>query len=157
MELLAAAIIFFVEVTVGILSCLLWLRNRSELPAAKAQLAKSLQHHQNSGTLEQYIADLTAGNLSIFQKRKQFTRYLWTGISMVLGVLATILVVRLARFGIVARTITGILSILPFICMVSIVIAEETDENRILSFEQTVRKQLAQNGAISPSLVQLAE
>ena len=141
MEYKAAFVVLFVELIAGLAVFVLWLRRKSDFNLAKEKFAESLKQHLVEGTLLQQLEDIAVGKISVYQRHKSLKMYLWMGISMVLGVTVIFLVAHFTGAGVIIRSIVGILSILPFVCFVSIAIAEEFDDNRISRFERNTSKQ----------------
>jgi hypothetical protein len=144
MEYKAALVVILVQLIAGILVFVLSLRRKSELNLAREEFARFLKLHLIQGTLPEQLEGIAKGSIAIYQRKKSWALYLWTGISMVLGVAVIFVVARFTPAGLVIRTIVGSLSILPFIYFISTGIAEEFDDNRISRFERTTGKQLLQ-------------
>jgi hypothetical protein len=142
MEAFGLFLLVLIELTAGILSYLYWLRNRSELPLAKAESIRSILDHYQKGTHEQYVSEIANGKAPGFKKRRQLPILLWSGISMILGVGVLFALVRVINPQFVIRAIVGTVAILPFMWFTAIAIAEETDKNNISRFENTNRAQL---------------
>jgi len=136
MDSVAVLVFVLVVMASAILVYFYWLRHHSELPAAREQFADAIKRQQDKGALRKLGEDAAHGKAAIFNKRKQRRLYILTGVSAIAGPLFTILV-RALGAGVFLRTVVGLLAILPFIVLVSIVIAEESDENNILRFERT--------------------
>jgi hypothetical protein len=151
MEYKAAFVVFLVQLIAGIWIFVRQRRRKSELGLAREEFARSLKVHLIQGTLARQLEDIAAGKVFVYQRRKSLRIYVWTGISMVLGVAFIFLVARFTGVGLILRTLVGSLAILPFIYFVVTAIAEEFDDNRISNFERTTGRQLllkSQEGSI---------
>ncbi|MCG6537745.1 MAG: hypothetical protein L7F78_24275, partial [Syntrophales bacterium LBB04] len=67
---------------------------------------------------------------------------------------------RFAGFELIGRLIVGTVSIIPFMCVISIVIAEEVDEIRIQKLGRKIYRQLSSamdNDSIKACITELAQ
>jgi hypothetical protein len=62
---------------------------------------------------------------------------------MVLGVVTTILLIRGLTLGLTARLMVGTVSILPFVCLIAVAVAQESDENKIIDLTKAITRQFA--------------
>ena len=142
-DFVAVMILLAVEFTAAVLSYIYWVRHYGQFPQAKLQLEKSLQAHRESGTIQQHMENIASGKVSLYQKRNPLRIYLVVFIAMVLGVVTTILLIRGMTLGLTARLMVGTVSILPFVCLIAVAVAQESDENKILDLTMTTRRQFA--------------
>jgi len=147
----AAMVILLVEMTVGILSYVKWLRSHGELDRVKTGFFESIISHRNAGSLDEYIQDFITGKFSISRKRKCLSTALHALASVAVGSLMALLVFRLFSLGLLVKTIVGTLLMVPSAYLLAVAIAEESDENAINRFEKAVREQLSsakENGTV---------
>jgi hypothetical protein len=158
-EYVSVIYVFLLEMIFGILSYRYWVRRYGVFHALRLDFIKSLESHRDNGSLAQYLDDFIAGRTSISRKRKRFPTRLWTFVSMVVGALLSVIVLRHLPIGLLIRTIIGPPLMLPFLSLVSLTIAEEQDENKISSFEKWAREQLLaskESGTVESWIAQLA-
>jgi hypothetical protein len=160
MEYKAALVVFLVEFIAGIWIFVRQRRSKSEFGLAREEFWRSLKLHLIEGTLARQLEDIAAGKVFVYERKKSLAIYLWTGISMVLGVAFIFLLARFTGAGLILRTIAGSLAILPFIYFVVTAIAEEFDDNRISNFERTTARQLllkSQEGSIDSEINEMLQ
>lgn len=142
-DFVAVMILLAVEFAAAILSYIYWVRHYGQFPQAKLQLEKSLQAHRESGTIQQHMENIASGKVSLYQKRNPLRIYLAVFIAMVLGVVTTILLIRGMTPGLTARLLVGTVSILPFVCLIAVAVAQESDENKIIDLTKAITRQFA--------------
>jgi hypothetical protein len=142
-DFVAVILLLAVEFTAAVLSYIYWVRRYGQFPQAKLQLEKSLQSHGESGTIQQHMENIATGKVSLYKKRNPLRIYLAVFIAMVLGVVATILLIRGLSLGLTARLVVGMLSILPFVCLLAVAVAQESDENKIIDLTRTTTREFA--------------
>ena len=142
-DFVAVMILLAVEFAAAILSYIYWVRHYGQFPQAKLQLEKSLQAHRESGTIQQHMENIVSGKVSLYQKRNPLRIYLVVFIAMVLGVVTTILLIRGLTLGLTARLMVGTVSILPFVCLIAVAVAQESDENKIIDLTKAITRQFA--------------
>jgi hypothetical protein len=155
MEYKAALVVFLVALIAGIWIFVRQRRRKSEFGLAREEFARFLKVHLIEGTLARQLEDIAAGKVFVYQRKRSLRTYIWTGISMILGVAFIFLFARFTGAGLILRTIAGILAILPFIYFVVTVIAEEFDDNKISNFERNTGRQLllkSQEGSIESDI-----
>lgn len=159
-EYKAAFVVFLAVLIAGITVFVYWIRQNSELTLAKKGYIQFLKAHLLDGTLVQQLEAIADGRISVHQPKRSWQLYLQVVISMILGVGVIFLVARFTGAGLVIRTIVGILVILPFVYFIAVGIAEEYDDNRIISYERFTSRQLlekSQNGSVADDINELPE
>lgn len=160
MEYKAAFVVFLAALIAGIAVFIHWTRHKSELALARKGYAEFLKAHLLDGTLVPQLEAIANGRYSVHQPRRSWQLYLRVVISMVLGIGVIFIIARFTGAGLWIRTIVGIPAILPFIYFVAVGIAEEFDDNRIISFERTTSRQLlekSEHEAIAGEINKMAE
>jgi hypothetical protein len=142
-DFVAVMILLAVEFAAAVLSYIYWVRHYGQFSQAKLQLEKSLQSHRERGTMEQHMENIATGKVSLCRERKPLRIYLAVFMAMVLGVLTTVLLIRGMGLGLTARLIVGSVSILPFVCLLAVAVAQESDENKIIDLTGTITRQVA--------------
>jgi len=159
-EYTAAFIVFLAAWIAGIAVFVHWTRHKSELTLARKAYAQFLKARLLDGTLVQQLEAMANGRCSVHHPNRSWHLYLRVVISMILGIGVIFVVARFTGAGLVIRTIVGILAILPFIYFVTVGIAEEFDDNRIISFERTTSRQLlekSQHESLAGEINEMAE
>jgi len=142
-DFVAVMILLTVEFAAVVLSYIYWVRHYGQFPQAKLQLEKSLQAHRESGTIQQHMESIASGKVSLYQKRNPLRIFLAVFIAMVYGVVTTILLIRGLTLGLTARLMVGTVSILPFVCLIAVAVAQESDENKIIDLTRAITRQFA--------------
>jgi len=142
-DLVAVMILLAVEFAAAVLSYIYWVRHYGQFPQSKLQLEKSLQAHRESGTIQQHMENIASGKVSLYQKRNPLRIYLAVFIAMVLGVVTTVLLIRGMPLGLTARLMVGTVTILPFVCLIAVAVAQESDENKIIDLTKATTRQFA--------------
>jgi hypothetical protein len=160
MEYSALLVFFLCEISAAIFVYFNWLRNRSGLTIAKAELVKAVRDHSHNETLEPYIQNVANGEISLVPKRKWLMPYLTVFLSGVLGFLIILCMKFLTGAGVVLRTMVGTLAMLPFTWLLAVEISKEADDNRIVNYERSTARlvlEKTKEGATSEQILDLLQ
>lgn len=133
-----------VEVFIIVFSYFRWLRDHSELPAARQQYEDSLKAHMNGDRLDQHVGELIARREAFYKKRKQLPILLKTGVAILLGLGLSMALFRLLSPPLLLKAIIAVILITPSMFLIAIAIAEEKDANNISNYEAFMKERLDQ-------------
>lgn len=142
MEWKAAAIVLLIQIMVSIFTYRRWKRSYGVLPKVKAQLLDSLRSHLEKGSLGEFLSGLNGAADPISRKDDVKRLYVKTAAAMVLGMLVSFLAAKIFASYLVVRTIVCTVAIIPFIHFLTIIIAREADENRVLDFRKALHERI---------------
>ncbi|MBP8646597.1 MAG: ABC transporter ATP-binding protein [Syntrophobacteraceae bacterium] len=142
MEWKAAALVLLIQIMVSIFTYRRWKRSNSLFPKVRTQLLESLRSHLEKGSLGEFLSGMKGAADPISRKDDLKRLYIKTGAAMVLGMVVSFLTAKIFASYLVVRTIVCTVAIIPFIHFLTIIIAREADENRVLNFQQALHERI---------------
>jgi len=143
MEWKVAAIVLIIQILVSVVSYRWWKRYESQFPKVRGELLDSLKSHLAKGALEDFVAAENVVPNPLFGKKQARRLYLRTGLAMIVALAASFLAAKVFASYLILRAIVCTLVIMPFVHLLTKIIAIEADEIRIVEFQETLRERIA--------------
>ncbi|HOV88166.1 MAG TPA: hypothetical protein PLM79_17560 [Syntrophobacteraceae bacterium] len=143
MEWKVAAIVLIIQIIVSVVSYRWWKRYESRFPGVREELLDSLKSHLEKGTLEDFVAAENVVPSPLLGKQQARRLYLRTGLAMIVALAVSFLAAKVFASYLVLRAIVCTLVIMPFVHLLTKIIAFEADEIRIVEFQEVLRERIA--------------
>jgi hypothetical protein len=120
-----------------------WLRRMSLVTSLKTDFLGSVRARLQAGTLAEYLQAIAEGRISVLPRRKSRPWLLLTGGVMLSGI-ALMFIIRLIFPGmhIALRVVVALISVTPFMALLGIAIAQETDDIKIADFVKVTNQEM---------------
>jgi hypothetical protein len=128
---------------IAALSYVRWIRRMSLVSSFKTDFLGSVRTRLQAGTLADYLKAITEGRISVLPRRESRPWLLLTGGVMLAGI-ALMFIIRLIFPGmhIALRVVVALISVTPFMALLGIAIAQETDDIKIADFVKVTNQEM---------------